>query len=73
MQIPNWYHYNCFFKKAKNFYYTSQLKGFDMLRWGDQNKIKEKLGLATSKLEVDDDDKETEETNVESDNKSFQF
>lgn len=42
-QIPNWFHYSCFFKKHKVNAY-SDIGGFDSLRWDDQEKIKGKVG-----------------------------
>jgi hypothetical protein len=48
-KIPNWYHFSCFFKKATP-PDTSSIKGFDGLRWDDQQKIKNKLGMGDSKV-----------------------
>ncbi len=53
-KMPCWYHFKCYFQKAKNLTSTSQIKGFDMLRWDDQNKIKEKLGLTASTITTTD-------------------
>jgi len=41
-QIPNWFHFKCFWKRARvgN---TSDIYGYDGLRWDDQQKIKEKI------------------------------
>lgn len=41
-KIPNWFHYACFWKRAKCLSHT-QIGGFDALRWEDQEKIKEKI------------------------------
>jgi poly [ADP-ribose] polymerase len=43
-KVPNWYHFNCFFKKAV-VTDTCFIKSFDSLRWEDQQKINEKLGI----------------------------
>ena len=56
-KIPFWYHYTCFFRKAKP-KSTIEIKGFDSLRWDDQQKLKEKLGIPTSSLGNNDDDDE---------------
>lgn len=42
-KIPNWFHYACFWKRAKCSSHT-QIGGFDALRWEDQQKIKERIG-----------------------------
>ena len=42
LQIPNWHHYACFWKKCKA-KSPAEIHGFDSLRWDDQQKIKEKL------------------------------
>ncbi|XP_048732716.1 poly [ADP-ribose] polymerase 1-like [Ostrea edulis] len=42
-KIPNWFHYACFWKRAKVVTY-GDIHGFDSLRWDDQEKIKEKVG-----------------------------
>ena len=49
-KIPYWYHFGCFFKKAMP-RDTSLIKGFDSLRWDDQQKIKQKMGLEVTKLD----------------------
>ncbi|RNA32309.1 poly [ADP-ribose] polymerase 1, partial [Brachionus plicatilis] len=46
-KMPNWYHFNCFWKKEKPID-TAFIKGFDNLRWDDQQKIKKKMGLETN-------------------------
>jgi hypothetical protein len=61
-KMPYWYHFKCFFQKAKNLTSTSQIKGFDMLRWDDQNKIKEKLGLTASTITTTDDEENEDKT-----------
>ena len=43
LQIPNWFHYACFWKRAKVVTH-GDIHGFDALRWEDQEKIKEKVG-----------------------------
>lgn len=43
-KVPNWYHFACFFKK-KIPTDTCFIKGFEGLRWDDQQKIKAKMGL----------------------------
>lgn len=55
MQIPQWYHFACFFKKFKP-NSSSDIGKFDDLRWDDQERIREKIsggGKAASKDEVD--------------------
>ena len=42
-QIPNWFHFSCFFRKHKAKTYHD-ISGFDSLRWDDQEKIKRKVG-----------------------------
>ncbi|XP_022328673.2 poly [ADP-ribose] polymerase 1-like isoform X1 [Crassostrea virginica] len=42
-KIPNWFHYACFWKRAKVVTH-GDIHGFDALRWEDQEKIKEKVG-----------------------------
>ena len=49
-KVPNWYHFGCFFKKAMP-RDTSLIKGFDTLRWDDQQKIKQKMGIEVTKLD----------------------
>ncbi|CAF1030292.1 unnamed protein product [Rotaria sordida] len=39
-KVPNWYHTDCFFKKVK-LIDVKIMKGFDDLRWEDQDKIHE--------------------------------
>lgn len=41
-KIPTWYHMNCFFKKVKPAD-AQIIKGFDDLRWDDQETIRNKL------------------------------
>lgn len=41
-KIPHWFHYNCFFKKIKA-KASSDISGFDSLRWDDQEKIRGKM------------------------------
>ncbi|XP_060555294.1 poly [ADP-ribose] polymerase 1-like [Ruditapes philippinarum] len=41
-KIPNWFHYACFWKRARKVT-TEDIYGFDSLRWEDQQKIKEKV------------------------------
>ncbi|XP_074645175.1 poly [ADP-ribose] polymerase 1-like [Tubulanus polymorphus] len=43
-KIPNWYHEKCFWNRARVKAFTD-IHGFDSLRWDDQKKIKDKLGL----------------------------
>lgn len=42
-KMPNWYHFNCFFRKIlpKS---CSEISKYEGLRWEDQEKIKEKVG-----------------------------
>ncbi|KAH3844594.1 poly [ADP-ribose] polymerase 1-like [Dreissena polymorpha] len=42
-KIPNWFHFNCFWKRARCTG-VHDIYGFDSLRWDDQQKIKDKLG-----------------------------
>lgn len=59
-KVANWYHFTCFFKK-KIPIDTSEIKGFQSLRWDDQQKIKAKMGLITSVKDentADNEDKE---------------
>ena len=49
--MPMWYHFNCFFKKAK-ITATHEIKGYDCLRYEDQQRIKVKLGLETNQDET---------------------
>lgn len=48
LQIPNWFHYSCFFKKKFKLSDVSEISGFDSLRWDDQEKIKGKLSGESS-------------------------
>lgn len=41
-KVPNWYHFKCFWKRAR-VAGTSDIHGFEALRWEDQEKIKEAL------------------------------
>lgn len=41
-QIPNWFHFNCFWRRARVKDH-SDIHGFNGLRWEDQQKIKAKL------------------------------
>ena len=41
-QIPNWFHFNCFWRRAR-VKDNSDIHGFNGLRWDDQQKIKDKL------------------------------
>ena len=47
-QIPNWFHFSCFFKK-NNVKTFTDIGGFDSLRWEDQEKVKGKVGGGGSK------------------------
>ena len=42
VQIPNWFHFNCFWRRAR-VKDVADIHGFNSLRWEDQQKIKEKL------------------------------
>jgi hypothetical protein len=44
IQVPNWYHFNCFWKRARVTDPTD-VHGLDTLRWDDQEKIKTKVGM----------------------------
>ncbi|XP_053378443.1 poly [ADP-ribose] polymerase 1-like [Mercenaria mercenaria] len=44
-KIPNWFHYACFWKRARGVR-TDDIYGYDSLRWEDQQKIKEKIAGA---------------------------
>eukprot|EP01137_Pigoraptor_chileana_P023349 Opistho-2@89480 len=46
--IPRWSHFACFFKKPKSIRTTSQIEGFNDVRWDDQEKIRNALGLGES-------------------------
>ncbi len=48
LQIPNWFHYACFFKKKFKPSDVSEVSGFDSLRWEDQEKIKGQLSGESS-------------------------
>lgn len=49
-KIPTWYHMNCFFKKVKPAD-AQIIKGFDDLRWDDQETIRNKLeGKSSNQL-----------------------
>ncbi|XP_013411414.1 poly [ADP-ribose] polymerase 1-like [Lingula anatina] len=41
-KIPNWFHYKCFWTKAKVLA-AHDIHGFDALRWDDQKKIKDHI------------------------------
>ncbi|CAH3168473.1 unnamed protein product, partial [Porites evermanni] len=47
-QIPNWFHFSCFFRK-NNVKTFTDIGGFDSLRWDDQEKVKGKVGGGGSK------------------------
>lgn len=48
LQIPNWFHFSCFFKK-NNAKTVTDVAGFDSLRWEDQEKVKAKVGEGEGK------------------------
>ncbi|CAF1511392.1 unnamed protein product [Adineta ricciae] len=60
-KIPTWYHTNCFFKKVKPAN-AEIIKGFEELRWDDQERIRQKV-----------DGKSTKETKDETENHSSEF
>ena len=41
-QIPNWFHFNCFWRRAR-VKDLADIHGVSGLRWEDQQKIKDKL------------------------------
>ncbi|KAI8477752.1 Poly [ADP-ribose] polymerase 1, partial [Branchiostoma belcheri] len=43
VQVPNWFHYSCFFKKCKPSS-TVEFSGVTGLRWDDQEKLKKTIG-----------------------------
>ncbi len=51
VQIPTWYHYSCFFKTIQ-VTYVAQIKGFENLRWDDQQKIKATMDLIKDESEA---------------------
>ncbi|CAF0764637.1 unnamed protein product [Rotaria sordida] len=57
-KIPTWYHMGCFFRKVKPSD-AQIIKGFDNLRWDDQEKIRKKID-GTSKDESKDKSDEAE-------------
>ncbi|XP_072171566.1 poly [ADP-ribose] polymerase 1-like [Diadema setosum] len=63
-KIPNWFHYNCFFKKNKP---TSQhdIGGFASLRWDDQQRIKDSMAGKTSSKPAKSADPDAETDNAE--------
>lgn len=46
-KTPQWYHYLCFFGKQRP-KTTDDIEHFEMLRWEDQQKIKEKIGILSN-------------------------
>lgn len=54
-KIPTWFHYACFWKRAKckN---VDDIYNFHALRWDDQQKIKEQIGGGSSGAGNDDND-----------------
>lgn len=50
-KMPQWHHLRCFFNKYMPSD-PSEIQGFDNLRWDDQQRIKEKMGLITVSSEV---------------------
>ena len=49
--MPQWYHFACFFKKAK-ITATHEIKNYDCLRYDDQQRIKVKLGLESDQIDT---------------------
>ncbi|CAL1526877.1 unnamed protein product [Lymnaea stagnalis] len=54
LKVPNWFHYECFWKRAKckN---PDDIYNFHTLRWEDQQKIKEKVGPGGTDSAAGDD------------------
>lgn len=63
-KVPNWHHFGCFFKKNIPVD-TNSIKGFDNLRWDDQQKIKAKMGLVV--MNAKDENDEVNKSNEEID------
>jgi hypothetical protein len=59
-KIPTWYHINCFFKKVKPAD-AQIIKGFEDLRWDDQEKLRQKVD-GTSTNGKNDKSNETEDS-----------
>ena len=49
-QQPNWYHFSCFWKRAK-VTNSEDVGGLDSLRWEDQEKVKEKISGKLCRIE----------------------
>uniref|UniRef100_A0ABM0LXA4 NAD(+) ADP-ribosyltransferase n=1 Tax=Saccoglossus kowalevskii TaxID=10224 RepID=A0ABM0LXA4_SACKO len=52
-KVPTWYHYSCFWKMAE-VKATSEIVGYDGLRWTDQEKIRNKIAGDETKESVED-------------------
>ncbi|KAI3380013.1 hypothetical protein SNEBB_000031 [Seison nebaliae] len=65
-RIPQWYHFSCFFKRVK-FISVTDIKNFPVLRWDDQERIKNKISgktvtsSTTTTADVDADDEEDDD------------
>jgi len=42
-KVPNWFHYKCFWKRAKNCKNVDDIYNYHGLRWEDQEKIKQEI------------------------------
>ena len=62
-KTPNWHHFECFFKKAK-ITGTHEIKGYDSLRYDDQQRIKEKFGVNFDQDDTATTSKETGQIDV---------
>ncbi|CAM1297366.1 PARP1 (predicted), partial [Pycnogonum litorale] len=56
-KIPNWYHEDCFFPKAKVENFTD-IAHLDSLRWEDQQRIKDKIGSSSGSKDTTDENLE---------------
>ncbi|PAA60827.1 hypothetical protein BOX15_Mlig033515g2, partial [Macrostomum lignano] len=61
-KVPNWFHFACFFKRQRP-KSVADIGHFDSLRWGDQGKIREKIGGGAS-ASADGDDGDDDEPPV---------
>ncbi|UJR16963.1 hypothetical protein I4U23_003861 [Adineta vaga] len=57
-KVPTWYHTDCFFQKVK-LIDVKIIKGFDYLRWEDQDKIRDLIQQNSTKLSNENDPDET--------------
>jgi poly [ADP-ribose] polymerase len=46
----NWFHFGCFWKRARQDINEAEIRGFEHLKWSDQERIRERIALKDGRI-----------------------